>query len=103
MLTLPRIAQGAALLALVAIAAFLLAKPSRFDMVADQSQSASADGASFSPPPGIAFGKAAGSSTSLVAVKGSLAAAYRSGADESRKVGLRQTIGQDQPPRLRRP
>ncbi len=50
-----------------------------------------------------AFGMADGPSTSLVAVKGSLAAAYRSGADESRKVGLRQTVGQDQPPRLGSP
>jgi hypothetical protein len=60
MLTLPRIAQGAALLALVAIAALLLAKPARFDMVANQSHSVSGDGANFSPPPGIAIGKAAG-------------------------------------------
>jgi hypothetical protein len=60
MLTLPRIAQGAAVLALLAIAAVLLNKPARFDMVANQSQAVRADGASFSPPPGIAIGKAAG-------------------------------------------
>ncbi len=47
-----------------------------------------------------AFGKAQGPSVSLVPIRTSLAAAFQSGADESRKVGLRQTIGRDQPPRL---
>ena len=50
-----------------------------------------------------AFGKAKGTSVNLVIIKHNLAAAFQSGADEARKVGLRQTIGRDQTPRLGTP
>jgi hypothetical protein len=50
-----------------------------------------------------AFGKARGPSVSLVPIRSSLEAAFQSGADESRKVGLRQTIGRDRQPLLGMP
>ena len=59
MLTLPRIAQGAALLALVALAALTLARPARFDVVSNQSLPADASGADFAAPPRVGAAKAA--------------------------------------------
>ena len=59
MLTLPRIAQGAALLALIALAALTLARPARLDLVANQSLTADASGADFAPPPRVGAAKAA--------------------------------------------
>jgi hypothetical protein len=47
-----------------------------------------------------AFGSAAGPSTTFVVMKANLQDAYRSGADQAKKVGLRQRIPDDQPKRL---
>jgi hypothetical protein len=49
------------------------------------------------------FGTAKGTSTTSVAVRSSLFAAYRAGAYASRDVGLRPAIGDDKPPLLETP
>jgi hypothetical protein len=46
------------------------------------------------------FGPAKATSTSWELIKGNLHSAYRSGADASRKVGLRQTLEEARPQRL---